>query len=68
MRKELEHFVYPMVADELIQLHPNIPHSYPKHLVVSYFIETLSWLLKKGKPYSEQEVIHFYLEILHVPN
>lgn len=57
-----------MVADELIQLHPNIPHSYPKHLVVSYFIETLSWLLKKGKPYSEQEVIHFYLEILHVPN
>lgn len=42
LRKELEHDVYPMVADELIQSYPNIPHSYLKHLVVSHFIETLS--------------------------
>lgn len=62
--KELEHDVYPMVAEELIQSHPTIPHSYLKHLVVSHFIETLSWWLKKGKSYSEQEVIQFYLEIL----
>ena len=66
LRKELEHDVYPMVADELIQSHPNIPHSYLKHLVVSHFIETLSWWLKKGKSYSEQEVVQFYLEILKV--
>ncbi|MCY7009680.1 TetR/AcrR family transcriptional regulator, partial [Streptococcus vestibularis] len=46
--------------------HPNIPHSYLKHLVVSHFIETLSWWLKKGKSYSEQEVVQFYLEILNV--
>lgn len=65
LRKELEHDVYPMLADELIQAHPNIPHSYLKHLVVSHFIETLSWWLKKGKSYTEQEVIQFYLEILH---
>ncbi len=25
LRKELEHDVYPMVADELIQSYPNIP-------------------------------------------
>ena len=37
LRKELEHDVYPMVADELIQSYPNIPHSYLKHLVVSRF-------------------------------
>ena len=66
LRKELEHDVYPMVADELIKAHPTIPHSYLKHLVVSHFIETLSWWLKKGKSYSEQEVIQFYLEILKV--
>ena len=66
LRKELEHDVYPMVADELIQAHPNIPHSYLKHLVVTNFIETLSWWLKKGKSYTEQEVIQFYLEILKV--
>ena len=36
-----------MVADELIQSYPNIPHSYLKHLVVSHFIETLSWWLKR---------------------
>ncbi len=66
LQKELEHDVYPMVADELIQAHPNIPHSYLKHLVVSHFIETLSWWLKKGKSYTEQEVIQFYLEILKV--
>ena len=66
LKKELEHDVYPMIADELIQAHPNIPHSYLKHLVVSHFIETLSWWLKKGKSYTEQEVIQFYLEILKV--
>ena len=66
LRKELEHDVYPMVADELIKSHPTIPHSYLKHLVVSHFIETLSWWLKKGKSYTEQEVIQFYLEILKV--
>ena len=66
LQKELEHDVYPMVADELIKSHPTIPHSYLKHLVVSHFIETLSWWLKKGKSYTEQEVIQFYLEILKV--
>ena len=66
LRKELEHDVYPMVADELIQSHPNIPHSYLKHLVITNFIETLTWWLKKGKSYSEQEVVQFYLEILNV--
>ena len=66
LRKELEHDVYPMVADELIKAHPTLPHSYLKHLVVSHFIETLSWWLKKGKSYTEQEVIQFYLEILKV--
>ena len=66
LRKELEHDVYPMVVDELIQAHPTLPHSYLKHLVVSHFIETLSWWLKKGKSYTEQEVIQFYLEILKV--
>ena len=65
LRKELEHDVYPMVADELIQAHPNIPHSYLKHLVVTNFIETLSWWLKNGKSYTGQEVVQFYLEILH---
>ena len=66
LQKELEHDVYPMIADELIKSHPTIPQSYLKHLVVSHFIETLSWWLKKGKSYTEQEVIQFYLEILKV--
>ena len=65
LRNELEHDVYPMVADQLIQAHPNIPHSYLKHLVVSHFIETLSWWLKNGKSYTGQEVVQFYLEILN---
>lgn len=65
LHKELEHDVYPMLADELIQAHPNIPHSYLKHLVVTNFIETLSWWLKNGKSYTGQEVVQFYLEILH---
>lgn len=64
LRKELEHDVYPMLADELIQSHPDIPHSYLKHLVVSNFIETISWWLKKGKSYNEQEVVRFYLDVL----
>ena len=65
LRKELEHDVYPMLADELIQAHPNIPHSYLKHLVVSHFIETISWWLKNGKSYNEQKLVQFYLEILN---
>ena len=68
LKKELEHDVYRMVVEKLIQSHPNIPHSYLKHLVVTNFIETLSWWLKNGKTYTEQEVIQFYLEILHFHN
>ena len=68
LRKELEHDVYPMLADELVQSHPNIPHSYLKHLVVSHFIETISWWLKKGKSYTEQEVVGFYMDIMKMTN
>lgn len=65
LQKELRHHVYPMVVPYLQTVHPKIPSSYLKHLVVSHFIETLSWWLKKGKSYTEQEVVQFYLVILH---
>ena len=68
LQKELKHHVYPMVVQDLQTVHPKIPSSYLQHFVVNHFIETLSWWLKKGKSYSEQEVIQFYLEILHVYN
>ena len=55
-----------MVAKDLQVSYPNIPTSYLKHFVVTNFIETLTWWLKKGKSYTEQEVIQFYLEILKV--
>ena len=66
LQKELEHHVYPMVAEDLQVSYPKIPSSYLKHFVVTNFIETLTWWLKKGKSYSEQEVVQFYLEILKV--
>ena len=47
LHKELEHHVYPMLADELKEAHTNLPTSYLQHLVVSNFIETLTWWLKK---------------------
>ena len=66
LQKELEHHVYPMVAKDLQVSYSNIPASYLKHYVVTNFIETLTWWLKKGKSYTEQEVILFYLETLKV--
>jgi len=66
LQKELEHHVYPMVAEDLQVSYPNIPTSYLKHFVVTNFIETLTWWLKKGKSYTEQEIILFYLETLKV--
>ena len=66
LQKELEHHVYPMVAEDLQVSYPNIPASYLKHYVVTNFIETLTWWLKKGKSYTKQEVILFYLETLKV--
>ena len=66
LQKELEHHVYPMVAEDLQVSYPNIPTSYLKHFVVTNFIETLTWSLKKGKSYTEQEIILFYLETLKV--
>ena len=43
LQKELEHHVYPMVAEDLQVAYPNIPASYLKHYVVTNFIETLTW-------------------------
>ena len=64
LHKEPEHHVYPMLADELKEAHTNLPTSYLQHLVVSNFIETLTWWLKKGQDFTYQEVVQFYLDLL----
>ena len=66
LHKEVEHHVYPMVAEELQEAYPNIPASYLKHFVVTNFIETLTWWLKKGKSYTEDQVVRFYLEVMEM--
>jgi len=55
-----------MVADDLKTAHPAIPTSYLKHFVVTNFIETLTWWLRKGKAYNEQEVVSFYLDVMEM--
>ena len=64
LHKELEHHVYPMLAADLKQTHPSLPTSYLQHFVVTNFIETLTWWLKKGQDFTEQEVVQFYLYLL----
>lgn len=66
LQKELEHHVYPMVAEDLQVAYPNIPASYLKHFVVTNFIETLTWWLKKGKSYKEDQVVRFYLDVMEM--
>jgi len=66
LQKELEHHVYPMVAEDLQVSYPKIPASYLKHFVVSNFIETLTWWLKKGKSYKEDQVVRFYLGVIEM--
>ena len=66
LHKELEHHVYPMVADDLQEAYPNIPASYLQHFVVTNFIETLTWWLKKGKSYTEDQVVRFYLDVMEM--
>ena len=66
LQKELEHHVYPMVAEDLRVSYPNIPSSFLKHFVVTNFIETLTWWLKNGKSYKEDQVVRFYLEVMEM--
>ena len=68
LQKELEHHVYPMIAKDLQVSYPKIPASYLKHFVVSNFIETLTWWLKKGKSYKEDQVVRFYLDVMEMTN
>ena len=68
LQKELEHHVYPMVAKDLQTVHPKIPSSYLTHLVVTNFIETLTWWMKKGKSYTEDQVVRFYLDVMEMTN
>ncbi len=55
-----------MVAKDLQVSYPNIPTSYLKHFVVTNFIETLTWWLKKGKSYKEDQVVRFYLDVMEM--
>ena len=66
LQKELEHHVYPMVAEDLQVSYPNIPSSFLKHFVVTNFFETLTWWLKKGKSYKEDQVVRFYLDVMEM--
>ncbi|TVW83201.1 TetR family transcriptional regulator [Streptococcus pneumoniae] len=52
------------MAADLKQTHPSLPTSYLQHLVVSNFIETLTWWLKKGQDFTDQEVVQFFLDLL----
>ena len=54
----------PMLVDDLKEAHPSLPASYLQHLVVTNFIETLTWWLKKGQDFTNQEVVQFYLDLL----
>ena len=64
LHKELEHHVYSLMTNDLKEAHPNLPTSYLQHLVVSNFVETLTWWLKKGQDFTDQEVVQFYLDLL----
>lgn len=64
LRKELEHDVFPMLKEKLVQEKPTIPISYLKYFVISNFIETLRWWLSKGRKFSEKEVASFYLQMV----
>ena len=66
LRKELEHDVYPMVAAELIKAHPNSSSLLSQTLGRQPFHRNPQLVVEKGKSYTEQEVIQFYLEILKV--
>lgn len=66
LQRELEHHVYPMLAADLKQTHPSLPTSYLQHFVVTNFIETLTWWLKKGKSYTEDQVVRFYLDVMEM--
>ena len=66
LQKELEHHVYPMVAEDLQVSYPKIPSSYLKHFVVTNFIETLTWWLREGKSYKEDQVVRFYLDVIEM--
>ncbi|EFX40342.1 transcriptional regulator, TetR family [Streptococcus peroris ATCC 700780] len=66
LQKELRHHVYPMVVPYLQTVHPKIPSSYLQHFVVTNFIETLTWWLREGKAYNEQEVVSFYLDVMEM--
>ena len=66
LHKELEYHVYSVLADDLKEAHPSLPISYLQHLVVSHFIETLTWWLKKGKSYKEDQVVRFYLDVMEM--
>ena len=59
LHKELEHHVYPMLADELKEAHTNLPTSYLQHLVVSNFIETLTGGSKKDKTLHTRKLSSF---------
>ena len=55
-----------MVEADLQVSYPKIPASYLKHFVVTNFIETLTWWLKKGKDYKENQVVRFYLDVMEM--
>ena len=59
LHKELEHHVYSLMTNDLKEAHPNLPTSYLQHLVVSNFVETLTWWLKKGQTLQTRKLANF---------
>ncbi|MGT2951679.1 TetR family transcriptional regulator [Streptococcus cuniculi] len=64
LKKELHHYVFPLLRPSLIRQKAPVPESFLEHFVATTFIETINWWLQQREPIDEQTITSYFLGVI----
>lgn len=65
LRAELDHDLYPMIAQSYFQKLTDIPKSYLQDFVANHFIATVTWWLGQREEIDEKELVRYFLHMIN---
>lgn len=64
LKIELEHYLFPMIQQKLLQEKSHLPEHFLKNYVTSTFVDTVSWWLQQRKQVDEDTISHYFLDLM----
>lgn len=64
LKEQLSHYLFPRVNAELLASKKSLPKDFLENYVTTTFIETANWWLQSRQNISDQEIAHYFLQLM----